>query len=108
AGQISVSFLVSSQTVNTSTTGTVTASIPGGSLMAALTVLPPGLGTLTIVPNGIDGGHPVTGTVTLTGAAPVGAALVTLRSSGPAATVPTSITIPPGATSGTFTIVTHR
>src|SRR5207249_12189000 len=47
-----------------------------------------------------------TGTVTLSGAAPSGGAVVNLSSSAPAATVPSSVTVIAGYTSETFTVNT--
>jgi len=65
------------------------------------------LSSLTLNPNSVSGGNSSTGTATLTGAAPAGGQVVTLSSSNTAvATVPASVTIAPGASSGTFTITT--
>lgn len=46
----------------------------------------------------------MTGTVTLSSAAPAGGAVVTLSSSSNAAIVPSSVTVQAGATSATFTV----
>jgi hypothetical protein len=55
----------------------------------------------------VTGGTPVTATVSLTGAAPAGGALVGLVSTDTTvATVPASVTIPAGATSASFTVTT--
>ena len=51
------------------------------------------------------GGNTVQGTVTLS-AAPATATSVALSSSGPAATVPSSVTVAAGATTATFTVTT--
>lgn len=66
------------------------------------------LGTLTLAPTSVQGGLAnSTGTVTLTGPAPTGGAVVTLTSSNTAAaTVPASVTIAAGSTSNTFTVTT--
>lgn len=67
--------------------------------------LPPHVSALAAVPATQAGGLSSTGTVTLDWAAPVGGATVTLSSSNTAvATVPASVTIAEGQTSGTFTI----
>lgn len=56
-----------------------------------------------------DGGMPVRTTVYRTGPAPSGGVPVTVAGSNTAAaTVPTSVTIPAGATSATFTVRTVR
>ena len=68
---------------------------------------PPALtvSALTLNPSSVVGGNSVQGTVTLSAAAPA-ATVVTLASSSARATVPASITIAAGASSGTFTIGT--
>jgi hypothetical protein len=68
---------------------------------------PPALtvSALTLNPSSVVGGNSVQGTVTLSAAAPA-ATVVTLASSSTRATVPASITIAAGASSGTFTIGT--
>jgi len=72
---------------------------------------PPGSGsvtlsTLALNPTSVNGGSSSTGTVTLSGAAPSGGAVVNLSSSAPAATVPSSVTVIAGYTSETFTVNT--
>ncbi len=73
---------------------------------------PPGSPTLssfTVNPNSVAGGTPSTGTVTLPNPAPQGGLVVTLASEAPSvASVPSSITIPAGDTSGSFTISTFQ
>jgi hypothetical protein len=72
---------------------------------------PPGSGSTTLYsmslsPTSVNGGSPSTGTVTLSGAAPSGGAVVSLSSSASAATVPANVTVAAGATSATFTVTT--
>jgi hypothetical protein len=75
----------------------------GGSVVAP----GPAVSTLTLSPTTVTGGGTSTGTVTLTAAAPAGGAIVSLTSSKPtAATLPATVTIPAGATSGKFTVTT--
>ena len=75
---------------------------------ATLTVNPPSLSSLSLSPSSVQGGSPSTGTVTLTGPAPSGGAVVSLSSSNTSvASVPANVTVPSGATSATFTISTH-
>ena len=102
-------FTITTTTLTASTPVTITATYNGISRTAVLTVGPAALNTLTLSPATISGGSPTTGnTVSLTGPAPAGGALVTLSSSNPAvAAVPASLTIPAGATtSSAFTITT--
>ena len=70
---------------------------------------PPGsptLSSITVSPTSVNGGTSSTGTVTLSGPAPIGGAVVYLSSSGPAATVPASVTVTAGASSATFAVST--
>ena len=72
---------------------------------------PPATASLTGVavnPPSVTGGTPSQGTVTLSAAAPAAGSTVTLTSGNTAAaSVPASITIPSGATSGTFAVSTQ-
>ena len=72
---------------------------------------PPGpatLSSLMLNPTSVVGGNSSQGTVTLTGAAPSGGAVVTLASNNTAiATVPASVNIAAGATSASFTVTTR-
>ena len=65
------------------------------------------LSSLTLNPTSVIGGlQSSTATVTLSGPAPAGGAIVALDSSNGAASVPSSVTVPAGATSTTFTVNT--
>ncbi len=66
------------------------------------------LASLTVTPTAVRGRRNATGKVTLTGAAPSGGVSVTLSSSHAAATVPSSVTVPAGATEATFNVTTSR
>jgi uncharacterized protein (TIGR03437 family) len=66
----------------------------------------PMLQSLVLSSSSVAGGTGVTGTVTLTAAAPVGGAVVTLASSSTAAKAPSSVTVPAGGTSATFNMTT--
>ena len=70
--------------------------------------LPSTLSSLALDPTSVVGGvQSSTGTVTLSGPAPAGDAQVLLSSSNTAvASVPSSVTVPAGATSATFTVTT--
>jgi len=98
------------------TTGTVTATITGTasalarSTTISLTVNPiplPALSSLTLNPTSVIGGlQSSTGTVALSGPAPAGGAQVALSSDNGAAGVPSTVTVPAGATSATFPVNT--
>jgi len=111
AGTTSANFTVATNSVSSATSVTITAAAGGITRTATLTVNPPAsnvtLQSLTISPTSVWGGSTATGTVTLSGPAPAGGAVVQLRSSSSRASVPSSITIPAGATSARFTIQTR-
>lgn len=65
------------------------------------------LASLSIDPSVFLGGESTGGTVTLHDAAPAGGLRIALSSDDTAATVPASVTIAQGATSGTFAITTR-
>jgi uncharacterized protein (TIGR03437 family) len=65
------------------------------------------LEALTLSQSSVTAGASVTGTVTLSAAAPAGGASVTLQSTSTAAQVPASVTVAAGQTSATFTITTQ-
>ncbi len=112
AGATSASFTVSTSAVAASTTVSISASYAGATRSASLTVTPappppPTLSSLTLNPSSVVGGlEDSTGTVTLTGPAPSGGAQVFLSSSNGAASVPSSVIVPAGASNATFTVRT--
>ena len=95
----------------------VTISVTGGgvTVSAKLTVEPPGttlpapvLASESISPNSVAAGTPSTGTVVLTSPAPVGGVVIQLSSWVPgSASVPSTVTVPAGATTATFPITTY-
>jgi thermitase len=111
AGQTSASFTITTYQGSSTTSLTITASAGGVTRSASLTVNPPSSGvtlqSLTISPTSVTGGSSATGTVQLSGPAPAGGVVVQLRSSNTNnATVPSSVTVPAGQTSASFTIRT--
>jgi hypothetical protein len=64
------------------------------------------LSSVALNPATVNGSSSSTGTVTLSGAAPSGGAVVSLSSSASAATVPANVTVAAGATTATFTATT--
>src|SRR5579859_918058 len=110
AGASSATFSVTTSAVTTSTTATIAASYAGTTRTALLTVNPvplPLLTSTTVSPTSVVGGlGSSTGTVRLSAPAPAGGARVALSSSSFAATVPSSVLIPSGATSATFPVNT--
>jgi hypothetical protein len=67
---------------------------------------PVSLISLSVTPGSVTGGQSTTGTLTLSGPAPVGGAIVSLVSGNPAASVPSLLTVPANSSSSTFTVNT--
>src|SRR5207253_2130196 len=108
AGDTSATFPINTSAVAASTPVTITASYGGATQTATLTVTPAALPSLTLNPTSVIGGaQSSVGTVALSGPAPAGGAQIMLSSSNRgAARVPSSVTVPAGATSATFTVTT--
>jgi hypothetical protein len=105
AGANGATFFFSTLGAPALTTGIVTATANGISVSAPVSVWPvpqPVLSNVSIP--FVSSGQPFTGTVTLSSAALLGGASISLTSDTPGvAAVPASITIPYGSVSGTFT-----
>lgn len=100
-------FTLASVPVAANTNVTITAKYAGNTCAKTISVLAPVVTTLSITPNSLVGGNSATGTVTLTGKAPVGGKVVDLSSSVPGvASVPATVTVAAGGTSKTFTVTT--
>jgi hypothetical protein len=110
AGATTVGFVVTTNAVTTTTTVTISATSGGVTQSAALTVTPvTALVSISLNPTSVRGGSPSTATISLSGAAPSGGVTVTLSSSHQnIVAVPSSITVPAGATSAQFTVSTSR
>ena len=107
AGASSVTFPVTTSPVSGSTAVTISAVYGGVTRSASLTVNLPSLSSLSLNPSTVVGGNGSTGTVTMSGPAPVGGVVVSLSSDNPsAANVPASVTVAGGATSATFAVNT--
>lgn len=111
AGASSATFTVSTASVTGSTSATITGAFGGVTRSATLTVTPPpppiGPASVGVSPATVEGGNPVTGTVFLSGAAPAGGLVVSLSSSNTAAaTVPATMIVHGGLSSGTFPVST--
>lgn len=92
--------IIGAGTVTVSTTnGVTTIAVGSGGPVTA--------SSLTFNPSTVIGGNPSTGTVFLTGPAPAGGALVGLTNSEAILIdIPTSVTVPAGASSATFPVIT--
>ncbi len=63
--------------------------------------------SLTLAPNLIPGGNSTVGTIVLSGPALSSGSVISLRSSNTVAVVPTTVMVPPGASTATFTVNTQ-
>jgi hypothetical protein len=106
AGATTKSFTVKSSAVAANQDGLVSATLGPTTRSAALTLRPMGMYILTILPSNVVGGLTSAGTAKLECKAGPGPITVTLGSSNAAASVPASIVIPVGVTSGAFTVTT--
>jgi probable HAF family extracellular repeat protein len=109
AGGTSVkTFTVTTNAVTAPTDGNVTAAYGGVSQKLRLTVRPIRASTVTLTPNPVTGGGTVSGTVTLDCPAAPGNVTVTLSSGNSAVAAPTvsSIVIPAGVQTGSFSVRT--
>jgi hypothetical protein len=107
ANSNSATFTVTSSPVAGNTILYIVAKVGTGGNSSAIEVWTPTVSSVTFNPSSVHGGQSSTGTVTLTGAAPTGGLTVTLASNNTAAaTVPATMIIPAGRTSGTFTVTT--
>ncbi len=104
AGVAKATFTIKTAVVTTKQTGSVVASY-NGTKSAALSVRPVGVLSVTANPNPVVGSASTTGTVTLERASTANIT-VALGDNITSTTLPTSIVIPAGTTSKTFTITT--
>jgi len=94
----------SSNPIGSNPTGSnPTGSNPGGSNPSSNLAT---IASFTISPSSVTAGQQATGSLTLSGPAPAGGALVSLSSNNQAASVPASVTIPAGQNGATFAVST--
>ena len=91
------SFTVTTLGVSVNKSVTISATSGGSTLRATLAVTAPTLTAVAVAPATVTGGNASTGTVTLSGVAAAGGAVVALANSSPAvATIPASVTVAGG------------
>lgn len=110
AGQISATFPVNTASVTATQTVVISATYEDVTESATLTINPAAstatLSAVSLDPTSVVGGNASTGTVTLSAAAPGGGFAVSLSDNSTAASTPSSVTVPEGATTATFTVTT--
>lgn len=108
AGKSSAMFTVTTYPTAADTVVTITATLAGTSVNATITVTAAQLSTFKLAASTILGGHPTSGTVTLTGKAPSGGAILALTNSNPSiVTIPSTVTVPANTTTASFSIATQ-
>ena len=107
AGQTSVEFDIDAIPVVTETMATITATAYATSKSVLVTIQSPQPSSLALGVSTVVGGTSTTGTITISGPAPVGGTVVSLASSSLSALVPTSVTIPAGQMTTTFIVSTN-
>lgn len=110
AGADRVNFAIGTNPVTAGANVGLIARFNGTFAATTLGVVPPlSLSSLALSPTSVVGGVSATGTVTMSAAAPSNSngAVVALSSSNPSvASVPSTVTVPPGASSAGFTVTT--
>lgn len=108
AGKSSITFTIKTSAVSTATTAKVTGSLNGNSDSATLMIGPTTLVSITLNPTNLEGGKSSNATVSINAPAPAGGLKISISSDSSVATVPSSVTIPAGKTSASFTIPTKK
>lgn len=106
AGTKTTSVVVTTLATNRTRVDRIAAHVNATSAYDMLTVRAVVPQEVTLTPNPVTAGGKVTGTVTLRDPAPVGGLVVLLSSDKSSATVPASVAIPAGKTTGTFVVTT--
>lgn len=108
AGASSATFSVVTKGVSVSTVVKISTSLNGTTVSNTFTVTPNNLATFTLSPGSVIGGASSTGTVTMGAPATSNITVNLAVTSGSSAvsSIPTSVIVPAGSTSATFTVVT--
>jgi hypothetical protein len=106
AGSKTATIAVKSLAVAADTTVRIAGTVNGFTDRAQIIVTAPRPQAVSFTPAAVLGGKPATGTLTLTGPAPVGGLTVQLSSDNAAATVPAIVLVPAGKNLVTFVVTT--
>ena len=105
SGASSATFNLITKQVTSPATVNVTATFNGISKSTATTVSVITITSMTLAPTSLTGGLSSTGSITISGPAPVGGAVIALTSANPdVISVPTSVSIAAGATTAAFKV----
>jgi len=110
AGKIGARFTIDTTPVTSAQSGVVTATLGGKTVSQDLYIRPMSVSAVTVTPNPVKGGLPVTGDVKLECNAAPGSITVTLSSDNPSVAKPvlSTITIPKGQSSNSFQVATKH
>ena len=106
AGETTATFDVNTSNVLVPQAVNISATLNGSISNAPLTVNPLLVTSVTVSSQSVAGGVSTTGTLTMSGPAPVGGISVVLSSSNGAASVPATVNIAAGQTTGVFPVTT--
>jgi hypothetical protein len=106
AGSKTATVVVKSLAVAADTTVRIAGTVNGYTDRAQIVVTAPRPQSVAFAPAAVLGGKPATGTLTLTGLAPVGGLTVQLASDNAAAAVPATVLVPAGKNVATFVVTT--
>jgi hypothetical protein len=108
-GQSSASFTITGKSVTSQQSTTITASRAGVTFSRTLTVSPITISSFQLTNSSVTGGTVVQAVIQIVAPAPPGGYSIALSSSNSgAASVPSSVTIPSGASSAIFDVTTRR
>lgn len=105
-GQTTANFTIKTSGVNSQIVAAITANIGSQQFSQNLTITPATIASISLNPTTVLGGASSTGSLTLSGIAGTDGSVVTLASSNASATVPSSVSVPAGQSTTTFTIST--
>ncbi len=105
AGAKSATFVITTSGVSTLTTATISAKL-GVTTTTGLSIQPALLSGFSVSPTSLVGGNSPTCTISLSGQAPAGGAIVSLTTTDPMVKVPATLTVPAGATSVSVSLST--
>ena len=106
AGSKTATVAVKSLAVVSDTTVRIAGTVNGFTDRAQILVTAPRPQAITFTPTAVFGGKPSTGTLTITGIAPVGGLTVQLSSDNAVATVAATVLVPAGKNVATFVVTT--
>ena len=105
-GQTTATFDIATSVTARTVLANVQATAAGVRVAGVLTVSGVNVTSITLAPNSVLGGTSTTGTVNLNTSAPTGGLTVQLYTTTGIAGVPTSVTVPAGQKTATFTVTT--